>query len=41
MILINSAFLKRFLCDYNWHGKDPTSTAKKIGTIFTYKFQNF
>ena len=18
-----------FLCDYNWHGKDPNSTAKK------------
>ena len=29
MILTNSTFLNSFLCNYNWHGKDPNSIAKK------------
>ena len=29
MILTSSAFLNSFLCNYNLHGKDLNSTAKK------------
>ena len=28
MILTKSTLLNSFLCNYNWHGKDPNSTAK-------------
>ena len=29
MTLTNNTFLNSFLCNYNWHGKDQNSTAKK------------
>ena len=41
MILTNSAFLNSFLCDYNWHGKDPNSTAKKLAKPLHTNLKNF
>ena len=41
MILTNSTFVNRFLCNYNWHGKDPDSTAKKQAKPIQTNFKNF
>ena len=35
MILTNSTLLNCFLCNYNWHGKDPNSTAKNRPNPYT------
>ena len=41
MILTNSTFLNSFLCNYNWHGKDPNSIAKKQAKALHTNFENF